>query len=240
MPEPLDVAAKATKKLSSAPKQICKSGSSAKATQPITSKSTAKAPQSKPERTDVSGLCVHCGELPSRVSYDLCRKCYDSMPLLERRQLDRRPLRRAPAEWLTATIDNKPAEPTSARPCTAEKVEVMCQRAAALENLHHHDDAGVKTIKPVNYELAYMEMCMRYDAPKGIERRKNRWRARPWWGYERFHLGYFTHQHEAIAAAREWKILAGEIGPQKAMLKIRAASRAGQQAKANGKLTGCR
>jgi len=235
MPEPLDVAAKATKALSPTPKQLRKAGSSDKATRPISSKSHAKEPVEKLHRDVDSGLCVRCEERPSRVSYGLCRRCYELLPLEDRRQFERRPLRRAPAEWLTPDIDNKPAEATSARPCTAAKVEVMCRRAAALENLHHPDDAGAKTIKAVNYELAYMEMCLRYDAPKGIERRKNRWRARPWWGYERFHLGYFSQQHEAIAAAREWKILAAEIGPQKAMLQIRAAARAGQRAKETGK-----
>jgi hypothetical protein len=81
--------------------------------------------------------CRHCQAAPVSRPRGLCWKCFYT------------PAIRAlypPADLPQGVLDGfgerpLPAKPTAARPGTAEKVEVLCQRARLRQNLWHPEDA---------------------------------------------------------------------------------------------------
>jgi hypothetical protein len=134
------------------------------------------------------------------------------MPIEQRDEMPRRTHCRTPASWGTVDDAPPPEEPTNFLPGSGAKIEVMAARVDRRQQLFHQDDAESR---PVDMMTAFVAMCALRDT-RGVHRDGVRWRARPWWGYKRYHIAYFRDQADAVTAVRRWKELAKKIGPREA------------------------
>lgn len=172
-------------------------------------------------------MCGRCGERPVRTSYGLCRKCYKSMPAADRSRFGHREKRSIPS-WQNTIDPADIPEPTNFKPQTNEKIAVMGRRVGLRQETTHPEDALAKPVTAATYYQFWIEIALRYDAPRGIHWAPalRKWRARPWWDIKtRYHLGFYRNREDAIWAVRRWHELAAEMGPQKAMIKIRKERR---------------
>ena len=82
--------------------------------------------------------CQHCHIRRVSRPRNLCWACYDDFGIRDQYEFVPREGKAVPDAYRTA---REPAEPTQARPGTAEKVDVMVARAEAGESVFHPDDA---------------------------------------------------------------------------------------------------
>jgi len=97
--------------------------------------------------------CVHCGRNKVSRPRGLCWTCFYTPGVRERYGIsDSIYARRGVPHHSTIA---EPDQPTDATPGTEEKIQVMAERAAAGQSLHHPDD-GLRIIehdKPVGRHL---------------------------------------------------------------------------------------
>lgn len=87
---------------------------------------------------DATRMCQHCGKRVASRGRGLCWSCYEKTDIRSRYSCRKGYYPRQPAEG----NDDFPIEPTEHMPGTAEKIEVLRQRAEAMAPLHHPQDAG--------------------------------------------------------------------------------------------------
>lgn len=108
-------------------------------------------PKRKPPKQG-HAYCDFCGEHRRILRLGLCYICYYSPQIRKKYKEDRDEDRKYPTEQIPYPL---PAQPTDAQPGTEAKIEVMAERVARKEALHHPHDC--------NYHFTRHQLSSRYD-----------------------------------------------------------------------------
>jgi hypothetical protein len=102
------------------------------------------------------GLCVHCQRYVNLYDKGLCWRC-TSEPLIRDRILSVSSSGRRGSGL--RVVRGRCPQPTSFLPGTPEKIEVMTQRAARGEELHHEDDPSDRVRRRVGRTVKPVSLC---------------------------------------------------------------------------------